>query len=217
MATATDSTIAVCRWCGTQFVPSRSSVRGRVRTQCSLTCDKAIAAKANGDRYRQRRLSAITQPKDHKLLPVGKGLTAQVDTSLFTQAAQYSWHVRSDGYVYSAKAGYLHRFVLREAGRLLDGRLDVDHVNRNPLDNRSANLRAATRSQNLMNRLNARKFVGVHKKSNKWQARIMVERQTICVGSFSNELEAAWMRDQWAIALHRDFACLNFEYVEATT
>ena len=41
----------------------------------------------------------------------------------------------------------MHRFLLGAAGDL-----DIDHINRNRLDNRRANLRHCTRGENLLNR-----------------------------------------------------------------
>lgn len=47
----------------------------------------------------------------------------------------------------NTKPIYLHRFLLG-----YEGELDVDHINRNRLDNRKANLRVCSRSINVANR-----------------------------------------------------------------
>ena len=51
---------------------------------------------------------------------------------------------------------------------------EIDHVNRDPLDNRIENLRASTSSQNKMNRRgwNGHKNVYWHKQHNKWMVKV---------------------------------------------
>lgn len=72
----------------------------------------------------------------------------------------------------------------------------VDHINRNPLDNRKQNLRITT---SLINNQNARKrkdgttskYKGVHKVNNKWIAQIQVNKKKINLGTYNFEQDAA--------------------------
>jgi hypothetical protein len=93
----------------------------------------------------------------------------------------------------------------------------VDHINNDGMDNRRANLRAATRAQNMRNRKKhakpgASKYKGVRyrKDTCKWSARIGVDSKSIYLGSFENEIEAAKAYDEAAKKHHAEFACLNF-------
>lgn len=53
------------------------------------------------------------------------------------------------------------------------------------------------------------------KKRQAWLAQVFVDYTNFHVGHFDDVEEAAWMRDQWALALHgEDFAKLNFDYAE---
>jgi hypothetical protein len=95
--------------------------------------------------------------------------------------------------------------------------LQVDHRNRNRLDNRRANLRIATPSQNQFNkgkttRKTSSCYVGVTfvKSIGRWKAQIMLDGKTIFLGYFDSEIEAAKAYDAAAKKYHGEFACLNF-------
>jgi hypothetical protein len=104
-----------------------------------------------------------------------------------------------------------------ESGSTLRSELLVDHRNRNSLDNRRANLRWATASQNSYNRektssKSSSKYRGVtfNKRRNKWYARIKVNRKTIFLGSYTDEQNAAKAYDLAALMYYHEFAHLNF-------
>ncbi len=91
-----------------------------------------------------------------------------------------------------------------------------DHVNRNGLDNRKANLRPATAAQNMWNRLKLRKnpasrYKGVDwiKTQKSWRARITANGKRMYIGSFKNQLDAARAYDTEAKEYHGQFAALN--------
>ncbi len=67
--------------------------------------------------------------------------------------------------------------------------LDIDHINGVRIDNRIANLRLATRSQNAQNLKKAMSnnkhgFLGVKKNGNRWNASINIDKQYIYLGCF---------------------------------
>lgn len=74
--------------------------------------------------------------------------------------------------------------------------LEVDHINRDTLDNRRANLRIVTRAQNNQNRAkplgttSSHRGVYWHKNNRKWVASIKVSGKDIGLGSFESEAEA---------------------------
>jgi hypothetical protein len=86
--------------------------------------------------------------------------------------------------------------------------LTIDHINGVRSDNRLANLRLATKAQNRMNSPSARNGVRLHL-CGKWEARISVDKRYIYLGLFSTREEAKAVRDQAAIKLHGEFACLT--------
>ena len=106
----------------------------------------------------------------------------------------------------------MHREIMNAPAGLL-----VDHRNRNTLDNRRANLRLATYSQNGCNsRIDKTKassrFRGVRfiKKTGKWAANIRINGKKTWLGSFDSEIDAARAYDEAAKKYHREFARLNF-------
>lgn len=90
--------------------------------------------------------------------------------------------------------------------------IEVDHKDRNPLNNCWSNLRLATRSQNTCNRkVNAGKTLpkGVTKKSTgRYQARITCNGNRIHLGNFDTPEEAHQVYCEAAARLHGEFACL---------
>jgi hypothetical protein len=152
-----------------------------------------------------------------KELKLTRGFVAIVDDDVFEYVSQWRWHYDGpyaqrremvDG-VY--KKIYLHRLILG----VTDPKTEVDHINGNPLDNRRANLRIATKSENGRNRgaqSNGKsRFKGVHyeKARNKWRAEICVNKRKIYLGRFDSEIDAAKAYNDAAVSFHGEFARLN--------
>lgn len=97
-----------------------------------------------------------------------------------------------------------------------DNDLVVDHINSNTLDNRKCNLRLITQSQNTLNQSSSKnstsKYIGVNwdKKSKKWAARIGINGESIYLGVFDREQDAALARDYSTKKYYKGFGRLNF-------
>ena len=89
---------------------------------------------------------------------------------------------------------------------------DVDHINRDPSDDRLANLRAATRGQNMANKTihknnkSGLKGVHLHPETGKWRAQIRINRKSRHLGLFSTKGEASAAYLSAALTQFGDFA-----------
>jgi hypothetical protein len=104
------------------------------------------------------------------------------------------------------KTVYLHRVVAERMG--LTGQC-IDHINRNPLDNRRCNLRSATHCENAYNSTarTGAKGVNWQKDHGMWRARIRVAGNRVHLGYFESESEAAAAYRAAAESFHKEFAC----------
>lgn len=149
-----------------------------------------------------------------KRIPLTQGKYALVDDDMFDYLSQWKWYTHKNKNVYYAekrRSYAMHRLIMNaKKGQ------PVDHKNRNGLDNQKDNLRFATISQNAQNQKLQRgcssryKGVNWHKRDKKWQSRIKINNKTIHLGYHHNEIVAAWVYDQMAKNLFKEFARLNF-------
>lgn len=100
----------------------------------------------------------------------------------------------------------MHRLIMAPANGLV-----VDHINHDGLDNRRANLRVCTRSQNSCNRRKAdgltSQYLGVSRApSGGW----LVSCGQEYLGTFYDEIDAARAYDAVALAKYGEFSTLNF-------
>ena len=168
--------------------------------------------------YRRRKYGCA-----YRRIPLGEGRFTIVEPCDFYWLNNFHWTITgNDEHIYAVRnviksgakttAIRLHREIMNSPKGLL-----VDHRNNNTLDNRRANLRLATHSQNCFNCRKRRKntssrFIGVSFDKHKvvWTAYISFHRKRIWLGCFETEIEAAKAHDEAAKKYHGEFARLNF-------
>ncbi len=143
-----------------------------------------------------------------KKIKLTQGKYALVDNEDYPLLSRHKWlvHKTRGGSLYvesssfaKGKQTFIHRAIM---GR---GRKDVDHINRNPLDNRKNNLRFVTKSENLINR---RRFKGTKSKykgvyfnetNKRFQASVYRNKKSVHIGLFIDEKQAKIARDKYII------------------
>ena len=136
---------------------------------------------------------------------------AKIDLEDVKKCKERKWCMNDQQYVLSnagEKRVKLHHFVFGND-------MEVDHINRDTLDNRKENLRYCTRSQNHCNKRiqnnNTSGYKGVvfAKHVKKWKARVYDKGRQICVGHFDTKKEAALAYNEAAIKYYGEFARIN--------
>ncbi len=123
------------------------------------------------------------------------------------------WHVQQ-GHIRTGRNGTsvdLAALIMHPVPPLM-----VDHINRNPFDNRRVNFRIATKAQNTQNKGKtstqcSSRFKGVcwDVAHQKWRASICPNRRTRYLGLFADERAAAQAYNDAALRHFGEFAQLN--------
>lgn len=141
--------------------------------------------------------------------------------------SQFNWHRMATGYAGSTMGHdprrkgeshpgpkTMHRVIMVRMVGELPKSYEVDHVNRNRLDNTRDNLRPCTKAQNMAHIASetyqrASRFRGVSKRRNRWGAHITVDNKFKHLGLFATEEEAAAAYNHAARERWGEFAVLN--------
>ena len=137
------------------------------------------------------------------ICPLQDGTEAVCDAEHFDLVKIRTWTDAGVGYVV-ASFGHenvmLHRYLWESVNGVIPDRMEIDHINCNKKDNRLANLRLATYSQNSRNYLRGgtSPFCGVSEspyyrrygKGFRWKAHIKIDGRSVSLGSYDNENDA---------------------------
>lgn len=148
------------------------------------------------------------------LVPLKDGVL-KIDYADWQDLKKFKWRVRKDKRVVrntyrsiGEKAGG----IVRIHQHLNPTWAETDHINRDPLDNRRANLRLVNPNQNHWNRIKQRnntsgyKGVSLNKQSGKWEARICAYSKQFFLGLFNSPELAFEAYKSAAKELHGEFA-----------
>lgn len=142
-----------------------------------------------------------------KEISIRNECVALVDDEDYDMLVTHKWRLDSWGYpLTGTKNTRMHRFILPKK----DG-FEIDHINKNKLDNRKSNLRYATRSQNEANKNSKNPSSGFRgvwydKRAKAYKASLSKKH----LGWFKTAEEAAKAYDKEAKEKFGEFANTNF-------
>lgn len=168
-------------------------------------------------------------------LRLGNGMVTTVSDEDADLLDTYGWYALKDGNHWYAYANVtepkrttvkLHRLIAARVLGDISGRR-IDHVNRDGLDNRRENLRAAGQGQNLVNTGKRKgehtsRYKGVYlhqgpgNRQPRWRAMIRIGATRNSLGYFDTEEEAAVAFDRAARERYGEFEQLNFVWKVCT-
>lgn len=143
------------------------------------------------------------------------------DSTDIGEASKHTWirkHFRDGWYVYTTVKGkftYFHTVILNN----LECVKQVDHINRDKLDNRRKNLRFCNLQQNSFNqgisKANTLGYKGLHRhKSGRWNVGITFCQRIISLGIYDTKEEAASVYDAASELLFDKFSWKNRDHFE---
>jgi hypothetical protein len=156
----------------------------------------------------------INQGEDWAHVELTKGRWAKIDRQDIPLVTGHRWKF-SAGYAYRNDRGrviLMHRLIL---GLGPNDPRETDHANHDGLDNRRANIRPCTPSQNQANSHHRRRstsgYIGVYWNTHyrRWQAVIQIEGDRRVLGYFIFLRSAARAYNRAALTARGEFAVLN--------
>lgn len=155
-----------------------------------------------------------------KTIELTQGYSALVDDADYPILSAFKWCAAlmpDHRYVYAVRSEYTRDsrrtvFMHREIAEAGPGTY-VDHINQDTLDNRRANLRLCSHSENLRNSRGHRnrlsRYKGVSRQGGRWRALIQIDGKQHYLGGFKSEEDAASAYNAAAIQRDGEFARLN--------
>jgi hypothetical protein len=159
-------------------------------------------------KFEKRKENKFIEYDDGVVVYDEEGRIFYVDKEDVETIKSFYWSVGYKGYVNgfeNNKKISLHRFIMGATEYTT-----IDHINRNPSDNRKINLRFCTPQQNTFNKSLAKNnksgVRGVYKSGNKWRAVIFYNNKNIHLGSHDLFEDAVAVRNEKAKELFGEFA-----------
>lgn len=153
-----------------------------------------------------KNINKYTIKDNYSLLTIidTKGRTTEVivDTDKVEHLKHYSFRLNGNGYIKTKQNIYLHQLIYGDTNNM-----EIDHINRNKLDNRLCNLRLCTHKDNCKNRMKT-ELQGITKlkrlKSKPYQVRVNNKHY----GYYSTLEEAIVIRNKLYKDIYKDYSAI---------
>ena len=189
-----------------QLRPYQQDFFQRVRERYDAHDDDKMGTSGLQAHPNAMEVASVTSPsEEYRLIPLTQGQFAKVSVEDFDWLSRFSWqaHWKADAQRFYGRRTYrkdgklravaMHRFIM---GLENGNPRQVDHVNRDTLDNRRSNLRFATQSQNHFNQAMRRdsttgyKCITLDKSRGLYTAKVMREGKLYFLGYRKTAKEA---------------------------
>ena len=155
-----------------------------------------------------------------KEIKLTRGQVTLVDDEDFEYLNQFNFHAKPGQNTYyaickiKANGKYLnkrlHRLIMNPPDNM-----EVDHIDRDGLNNQKSNLRICTHQQNQMNCLKQKnttsKYKGVHFNGKNYHSYIKINQKRIHIGYYDREIDAAKAYDKKAKELYKEYSNINIK------
>ena len=198
-----DKTISIVR---------ETNLKSGHTTSCG--CVQRDAAKRNFTKRNVYNLDG-----DYGICYMCDGKEVLFDKEDYELIKDWTWCDNHLGYACSKKMNKrkntivrMHNLIMNYHTKSENKGMVVDHINHNTMDNRKANLRLITHSQNIMNSKlqgrskSGRTGVSWSKRAQKWQAYITKNRKRINLGVYEEINDAIKVRERAEKELFGDFS-----------
>lgn len=173
-----------CDACGNDKIMSRSYLLSGQAKSCGCKMGYHLAKRCDLSAYNTYKLEG-----EYGIGYTSKGEEFYFDKEDYKKIKDYAWSINDNGYVVSGGRNKvaMHRLIMD----IQDSSAYVDHIHHRKNDNRKAELRVVTPSQNQMNsvgRHNSSGFKGVswHKNRKAWIAQIQINDKLKYLGIYKD-------------------------------
>lgn len=206
-----------CDNCGKRFLKRNSALKTTKHDFCCRKCNQEFKSSYS--------TNIFIKHEDYCEIIIKSRTFGQksikIDVEDMNKCSNYSWvlsqHqktfyiVARDKLKQSGKNIYLHNLVLDKPSSFT-----IDHINRNPFDNRKSNLRICKQNENNYNKdiklgKNKEKYIYFDKRRNKYRVNFNRNGKQIFIGYFDTIEQAKFVRDKNL----QDFVYKDFVNIQA--
>ena len=140
----------------------------------------------------KREVSEIRIEGDTAHIELTQGKFALIDVEDIYKVSGYVWHYMHPGYAVYKEKGTRKTVLMHRVITNADDAAVIDHIDRNPLNNKKSNLRETSQLENIRNSKLCDNAKGVWflERTGRWRAKLNYSMESVHLGYFDSEQEA---------------------------